>query len=175
MVITNEFLRETPHRLEYQNLQKKREQDQENSTLFKIAACIPVLGLVICQIQTTSLNKKLKELPLPETLRPHPMLGNILDKNASPEEIKTACERAAQLKSINRDYTKAALVNNILTIALSVYALAINVIPFAIGAILIGGFSVTTAIITFVLYIDDSIKRYEKIGAKTVRTVKEEG
>jgi hypothetical protein len=148
----------------------RRELDRENSTLFKtIAACIPVLGLFIAQIELDSLEEKLKKLPLPEVLRPHPTLGNIMGENASPAEIKAACERAIQLKSISRDYTKAILINSILTIALTVCAVAYNVIPFFVGAGLIGGYSITTVTHTFALYIEDrSIKRYKEISAESV-------
>ncbi len=141
--------------------------DPENSTLRKIAACIPGVGLIINEINSRSLHEKLRELPLPRNLK-HPRMGKILDENASPEEIETVCKRAIQLKSINRDYIKAALVNSILTIALAVYALSINVIPFVVGAISIVGFSLAAAAFTFGLYTDDSTKRYEKILEKEV-------
>jgi hypothetical protein len=165
MCIINGFLRcpfssETVH-----GSQEKRANDPENSTLLKTAACIPVLGILICTMQSASLEKKIKKLSLPKDLRPHPILGNILDENATSVEKKAACLRAVQLKSINRDYTKAALVNNILTIALVVYALAINVIPLVVAGILIGAFSLAAALFTFALYSDRSIKRYEKFGA----------
>jgi hypothetical protein len=134
------------------------EQDQENSTLRKIAACIPILGLIVCQTQVQSINGKLEKLALPKSVRPHSILGNLLDKNATAEEIKVACERAVQLENIERDYTKASLVNNVLTVALAVYALATHVIPFAVGAIFIGGFSLTSATFVFILCTDHSIK-----------------
>lgn len=147
--------------------QGNRISDQENSTLLKIAACIPVMGLIINQLESKSLNKKLENTALPVQLRNDPTLGKILDQNAAPEDIKAACKRAIQLKSIQRDYNKAALVNNLLTLVLVVYGLAMNIIPFFVGAILIGGFSLTTSVFAFVLYSDDSIKRYEKVGLET--------
>jgi hypothetical protein len=148
--------------------QENRINDRENSILLKIAACIPVIGLFINQMESKSLEEKLKALPLPKRLRPDPILGNILNENATPEEIKTVCKRAIQLESIERDYTKAALVNSLLTIALAVSALAMNVIPFFVGVIFIGEFSLTTAIFAFVLYSDHSIKRYEKVSASNI-------
>lgn len=162
MFIINRFLGDTSSLETTPTNQENRINDRENSTLLKIAACIPVIGLIINQIESKSLEEKLRALPLPKRLRPDPTLGNILNENASPEEIKAVCKRAIQLKSIERDYTKAALVNSLLTIALAVYALAMNVIPFFVGAILIGGFSLTTAVFAFVLYTDHSIKRYKK-------------
>ena len=72
------------------------------------------------------------------------------------------------MKYIERDYTKAALVNSLLTIALAVSAIAMNVISFFVGAILMGGFSLTTAGFAFVLYTDHSIKRYEKVSALSI-------
>lgn len=141
------------------------EVDEENSTLLKIASCIPGIGLVINKIESSSLNKKLEQLSLPKKLRPHPMMGNILNENATREEIKTACERALQLGTIQKDYTKTALINNILTIALAVYALAINIIPFFIGAFIIGGFSLTAAIFTFCLCTEDYTELYKDVAA----------
>lgn len=145
-----------------QDSQEKKEPDQENSTLIKIAACIPVLGLVICKTQSNSLEGKLKKLPLPQQLRPHPILGKIMDENATPEEKKAACQRAIQLKSIDRDYTKAALINNLLTITLTVCAVALNVIPFVFAGILVAGFSITSAVFVVVLYNDRSIERFKE-------------
>jgi hypothetical protein len=164
MFITSEFLRFTSFSSSV--ALKNRENDQENSTLLKIAACIPVLGLVINKIESQSIEEKLRKLALPRRLRPNSIMGNILSENASLKEIKTACKRAIQLELIARDYTKAALVNSLVTIALAIYALAINIIPFIIGTILIGGFSLIAAVFTFVLYTERSIKRYQEIGSK---------
>lgn len=162
MSITSRLLGEAPLLKIKTPNQEKRIRDRENSTLIKIAACIPFIGLFVNQIESKSLQEKFKALPLPKSLRPHPILGNVLDENVSPEIIKVVCTRAVELKSIERDYTKAALVNNLITVALAVSALAMNVISFIIGAILIGGFSLTTAVLAFVLCTDHSIKRYEK-------------
>ena len=115
-----------------------------------------------------SIDEKLRKIPFPRTLRPHPMMGKILDDNASTEERETARERTLQLLSIKLDYVEANLVNSILTVALAVYLLAINVIPFVIGAILIAGFSLTAAVIVYALNADYSIKRFEKKGAANV-------
>lgn len=147
----------------FYNPENKINDDRENYILLKIAACIPYIGLTINKKAFRSLNEKLKRLPLPKSLRSDPMLGEILKENASPEEIKTSCKRAIQLESIKRDYIKTALANNLLTIALAVSGLAMNIIPFFVGAILIGGFSVTTTVFAFDLCTDDSMKRYEKV------------
>lgn len=146
--------------------QERRVSDSENSTLLKIAACIPLIGPFVCQFQSLSINRKLKKLPLPEKLRPDPMFGKIMDKDASPAEKKTACERAAQLHSMAKDYNNTALVCSILSVALGVYALAINVIPFVVGAIFIGGNSLLAVMFVIIHYVvAPSDNYYEEMGA----------
>lgn len=153
----------TPPLISSLDLQAQRVKDSENSILLKIAsACIPGIGLMINQIQCRGIERKYKALALPKKFRPHPLFGNILDKNASSEEKKAACARAVQLKTIDRDYTKAALANNILTIALIAFAVAMNVLPFFAGAIMIGGFTFTAAVFIYVLCEDSSVERLKK-------------
>lgn len=60
--------------------------------------------------------------------------------------------RAADLESINRDYNKAALVNNLLPVAVAVYAISLNIIPFIICALFIGCFLFISSFLTFGLY-----------------------
>jgi hypothetical protein len=144
------------------NSEKK---EREDSTLLKITACIPMIGLITCMVQTDSLKKKLHELPLPKAIRPHPVMGKILDENASQELKEALCQRAAKLESINRDYTKATLVNYTLTIALVVYALAINVIPFILVGLVVGVLCLATAVTAIDLYLSHSqVRLYEEMG-----------
>ncbi|MFI5344019.1 MAG: hypothetical protein ACHQUC_07345 [Chlamydiales bacterium] len=141
-----------------------QEKDWENSTLLKMAVCIPVIGLVVGQVIDKYLNEKIDMNPLPKIYRPKGIRGKILDKEAPLETQKAACLRHAQLLSIQRDYSGAYLVNNVLTIALTVYAVALNVIHFALGAFMIGPFSLTAAVFVFGLYnYSQSIKRYQNM------------
>ncbi len=145
------------------DFQKNREKDRENSTLLKIAACIPFIGLFINRIASRSIDQKLKNLPLPRKFRnPELMTGATLDENATLGEKKAACQKAIELISVQKGYNKAALVNSILTIALVIYALAISVIPIVIAGILIGAFSLTAVIFIYGVCSDRSIKRYEE-------------
>jgi len=64
MFIINRFLGGASSLEITPNNQENRINDRENFTLLKIAACIPVIGLVINQIESKSLEKKLKALPL---------------------------------------------------------------------------------------------------------------
>ncbi len=90
------------------------------------------------------------------------MTGATLDKNATLEQKKAACERAMQLMSVQEEYNKAALVNSILTITLVVYALAMSVIPIIIAGILIGAFSLTAATFIYGICSDHSIKHHKE-------------
>jgi hypothetical protein len=138
------------------------EKDWENSSLLKAAACIPLIGLVVASVIDSYLKEKIEMTPMPIRYRPKGIPGKILDKETPRETQKTACLRHAQLLSIQSDYVGASLVNNILTIALAVYAVALNVIHVALGAFLIGGFTLTSAAFAFVLHgYAQSIKRYQ--------------
>jgi len=114
--------------------------DSENSLLIKIAACIPVIGSVICLHQTISIERKLKEIRLPKELAVLASKEKRLPKDASPDVVKNACLRAQELSSIREDYNDAAIVNNILT-AVSIYFFATTVIPLVVSVFLIGLYS----------------------------------
>lgn len=154
-----------PSQMPTPDFQKPREKDKENSLVLKImAAWIPMLGLFICQFVSVSVDKKLKQNPLPKKFKPLPKMGKILDENATPEEKNAACARHLQLKLIDRDYTKAALVNTLLSIALVIYAMAKKIIPVGIAAFGIVGFSISAAAFSVALFFNNrASKRYQKM------------
>lgn len=117
-------------------VEENREKDWEDSTLLKIAACVPGIGLLICQMASISLEKKLDQF-IPQHR-----------KTGIPEQKVEDYTRAKQLAAIGRDYNKAALVNNVLTIALAVSGLVLNLIPAIVAAIFIGVFSLTATVFT---------------------------
>jgi len=147
--------------------QRQGSTDSENSTLLKVAACMPVLGFFIAQVQLQSLKEKFKKNPL--HIWAKPMGGNILKENATQEEINAAYGRAIQLNYIEMDYHKATVVSCVLTNALLIYALAIKVIPlvFAVFAVF-GIFVFSVVMIASVSLLRLDMIEYYKVEIKAI-------
>lgn len=151
------------------NSQDVKIRDPENSTLRKVATCLPILGLIVGQVQTNSLKRKLKNLALPSDVRPDPKLGQVLAENASAEQKKVAYERAVQLMTIDRDYSKAYIVNSLLTIALVISAIAINVLSLGHGVAIICASSLMIRTFALAFHSEDRLMhQYEKKARKSV-------
>lgn len=108
-----------------QNLYKKK---WEYSASAKIAACIPVIGVLVGGIAYASLKKKAAALDI--------------NKHVDRDQIATPSQKNAPIQSVLNNYLRAGLVNTLLSVAIVTYAVAMQIIPPVLGGVLIAGFAI---------------------------------
>jgi|GEM_PF-4744037 len=120
--------------------------DWERFTSTKVTACIPIIGLIVGIKAYTSLKKQMV----------------VIDFKAGIEQGRADSEVNASLENVLKDYLKAGIVHNVLSIAALTHLLALQAIPLLLGQVLIIG-SILALIMLVYRLVEESTPSAEEL------------